>query len=520
MGKACSKSSNEVSQESAPLKRNISLVKDIGLKTKLAFKQELEADPSKIRDNESASVWGITCSTQDISKLYLFERKEIAITQFASVRKAKLKAEPSKIYAVKTIDKSRLKGDPSIIKSELEFLRKTDHPNIIQFYEVYQDRSYVHYVLEYCNGGDLAELVRRHPRSNEEAVKRIVFQILQALSYLHFQGIAHRDVKLDNFLLNGEKGGPVLKMCDFGLSKKVFDPATETFKTVLGTPEYVAPEIITKKPYSFKCDLWSTGVVMYVLLTGGFPFKGSHGSVFEEITEGTFDRSPIRHLSSQGLSFLENLFSVNPAKRYSASDALCDPWFDELNIACNAEGKRFLSRQLLERLQTFETPSKLSNEVIRLMVMMNDDADEVVELKKAFFYVDALNTGVITAKELLKAFKEAEVEADLKEMERIIQSLELRTKNVMTYTEFLVAAVSQDFLRNEAYLSQTFKRFDIDQNGFITLEDLENAFNRFGVLLPANVIESYLQSFNLDKDNRISFDEFKMIITKRRRRTQ
>lgn len=502
-------SSNGQDLKKESLKGHKASQEEVGLQTKKQFQQMWE-HKNELVQSDITFIWGLAIAYTDITKAYTFDTKEIGSGHYGIVRRAKLKIEPSKIYAVKSIEKKKLKGDITLLKNELEMLRFTDHPNIIQFYEIYQDSINYHFVMEYCEGGDITTRVEKYGPMEEQLAKNIIFQVLYAINNLHTCGIIHRDIKPDNFLFKSKDPLSVVKLIDFGLSKKFV--TGNKMHTVLGTPYYVAPEVIDKKGYSEKVDLWSTGVMLYLLMAADFPFKGeTHSELFEKIRRGEYNMQvteQLKAMSPVGRSLLRGLLEKNPETRLSAREALRHPWFDELNISLNEKGKKVLNKSLLSRLRRFRAESKFCKEVIRLLVMIHDDSPQVMQLKDAFFYLDVLDNGVINDDELKKAFTDLGEEISDREITEIIHGLELRTTNVITYTEFVTATIDGNFYKNEKYLTEAFNRFDIDQDKFISYADVKDCFSRFGIELSKSDILKMISEFDENSDLKISYEEF------------
>ena len=158
-------------------------------------------------------------------------------------------------------------------------LKRTRHRNIVRLYEFFETQKHILFVFELCAGGDLLNYVRRRRRLKEEVAKVIFKQIIEGLQYCHAKSIVHRDIKLDNILLDvhGE-----VKICDFGISKIV--RSGEIMTEQCGTPAYIAPEILRDKGYEgFQCDVWSAGVVLFAMLYGTVPFKANNMSELQSL---------------------------------------------------------------------------------------------------------------------------------------------------------------------------------------------------------------------------------------------
>ena len=189
-------------------------------------------------------------------------------------------------YAVKSVLKKKVKGDFAMLKTEIEMLQSADHPNIIKLYETYEDEKYLHLVMELCTGGDLFDYVISKRHLCEEEVVNIMKKLLSAINYLHTLKICHRDLKPENFLFTTTEPNAELKISDFGLSSKFGGQNGDMMYSMVGTPYYVAPEVI-KGTYGKECDIWSLGVVMYFILSGTQPFKSSNiQNLFVKILSG------------------------------------------------------------------------------------------------------------------------------------------------------------------------------------------------------------------------------------------
>lgn len=234
-------------------------------------------------------------------------------------------------YAIKSIDKYQLGArEWENLQREVEIMRGLDHGNVLKMHAMFQSPSQYHLVLDLMPGGELFHHIVARGSFAETDAREIVGQILSGVAYLHANGIAHRDLKPENLLINAV-GGVVIS--DFGLSK--YFARGQLLTTRCGTPAYVAPEVIVGDTYSTAVDLWSVGVITYVLLSGVAPFYGDDEEMFAQITAGKLDfpADLFGHVSLPAVAFIRRLLQVEAAARPSAAEALVDPWFRGGNIS-------------------------------------------------------------------------------------------------------------------------------------------------------------------------------------------
>ena len=159
----------------------------------------------------------------------------------------------------------------TMMRREFEIMSILDHPNIVRLYEIYEDEQYVHLVMQYCAGGDVAERIIDNGKFSELEAAHIMEKLLGAVNYLHMHNISHRDLKAENFLYESRKSDSEIKLADFGMSFRF--GITQRMQSLAGSPYYLAPEI-KKGSYTKMCDIWSLGVFLYFILSGSHPFIG------------------------------------------------------------------------------------------------------------------------------------------------------------------------------------------------------------------------------------------------------
>ncbi|GAB9470196.1 hypothetical protein Gpo141_00007448 [Globisporangium polare] len=250
---------------------------------------------------------------------------------FSVVKECARKSDGTK-FAVKCINKNALNPkDRSNLVQEINILKELDHPNIIKLYDVYDEDAVMCYlVMEYAVGGELFDRIIAKEYYTEAEAKKVVKVVAKVLAYCHSEGVTHRDLKPENLLYSNETESAAIKIADFGFAKLV--TAETNMSTMCGTPGYYAPEIVRKQPYDNKCDIWSLGVITYILLCGFPPFydenqveemrKILHGDF--EFVEPYFDG-----VSSQAKDLIRKMLVVDPEKRLSAKTVLAHPWFSD-----------------------------------------------------------------------------------------------------------------------------------------------------------------------------------------------
>jgi len=223
--------------------------------------------------------------------------------------------------AVKIIRKSSLnEKDRSRFFEEIDVMRSLDHPNILRLYEVYQDDKRYYLVMELCTGGELFDEITKRSQFSEADAAAIIKQVLSAVAYCHRKKVCHRDLKPENILLDSKStdANNSIKVIDFGASTR-FDGKSKLTQ-IYGTAYYIAPEVL-KSNYSEKCDVWSAGVILYILLSGKPPFGGVNDKeILESVKQGLFSfTSPEwRSISDEAKTLIKQMLMYDPSKRISA----------------------------------------------------------------------------------------------------------------------------------------------------------------------------------------------------------
>ena len=229
--------------------------------------------------------------------------------------------------AVKVLRKSHMDEDEKkMLFNEINNLKDLDHPNILKMYEFFEDEKRYYIVTDICKGGELFDEIVSRGKFTENDAALLMKQVLSCINYCHKNKIVHRDLKPENILLEQNKAFDQIKIIDFGTSL-VFDE-NSTLNEKLGTPYYIAPEVLAKA-YGPKCDIWSCGVITYIVLSGIPPFNGSSDQeIMKKVKIGKFSFSdPVwNSISDKAKDFITTLLTKDPKQRPTAEEALQHPW--------------------------------------------------------------------------------------------------------------------------------------------------------------------------------------------------
>jgi calcium-dependent protein kinase len=284
--------------------------------------------------------------------------------------------------AVKVLRKSNMDEDEKrMLFNEINILKELDHPNIVKMYEFFEDDKRYYLVQEICKGGELFDEIIARGKFTERDAALLIKQVLSCINYCHQNNIVHRDLKPENILLEQNKAFDQIKIIDFGTSL-VFDP-TKKLDEKLGTPYYIAPEVLNKK-YGAKCDIWSIGVIVYILLCGSPPFSGqTDNDIMKAVRTGKVNFEG-KGFSPVAIDFMQSLLTYDQEQRPSASASLQHKWITDLaetkvdeNVAIHA----------LNNLKTFradETMKQATYAYIASQLLSKTKKEELAKVFKAF----------------------------------------------------------------------------------------------------------------------------------------
>ncbi|CAD8179385.1 unnamed protein product [Paramecium pentaurelia] len=405
------------------------------------------------------------------------------------------------VRAIKQIKKSSiLKEEKQRMFSEMNILKNLDHPNILKLFELYQDTNNYFLVTEYLSGGELLERIKIMTCFTENVAANYIRQILLATLYCHEKNIVHRDLKPENVIFVNQDPNSQLKVIDFGTSRK-FDKNKSMSKDI-GTPFYVAPEVLNHQ-YDEKCDLWSCGIILYVLLCGYPPFTGrTVHQVLERVKQGVFifESRDWEDISKEAKSFISKLLRVDPKRRLSAREALDDPWLVKHNPTTQ------LNLRVLENIRQFQAQTLLRQALMSYMITQMSTQKEIQEIQNEFTKLDLNHDGILSKDEFMKGYSQLKSDTKLveDEVERIIDLIDVNRSGMIDFSEFCMAAMNQEKLFSVQRIEQAFKIFDQNGDGFISKQDLEAIMGH----LEDEVWEQILLECNADQEGQISYQEF------------
>ncbi|GFR46796.1 hypothetical protein Agub_g8428 [Astrephomene gubernaculifera] len=410
-------------------------------------------------------------------------------------------------YACKSIPKSRLATTKDVqkVKREVAIMEHLEgHPNIVAIENVFEDRKDVHIVQELCSGGELFDSILEHHHYSERHAATAFRAIARIVAHCHSMGVMHRDIKPENFLLSSRDKDATIKGTDFGLS--CFFKEGQTFKEVVGSPFYVAPEVL-RRCYDKRADIWSLGVLLYIMLCGVPPYYGdTEKDTFKAIlgAELAFDFRPWPSISHAAKDVIRRMLERDPAKRATAAEVLSHEWVREDGTAA-AEP---LSHDVLPQLRNFAALNKLQQEAIKVIATHLPE-NEISGLKALFMEINAAGSGCITVDELREALRKKGTRVSPDELRCIMAQADFKRDGTLDYEEFLAATMNLSKLEHDEHLYMAFRFFDKHDVGYITRERLAAVLHKS----PYDPeIEELLQQADRNGDGRIDYNEFRALM--------
>ncbi|CAI9771782.1 unnamed protein product [Fraxinus pennsylvanica] len=445
----------------------------------------------------------------DVHSVYIFGRElgrgQFGVTHFVTHRAT------GQAFACKSIASRKLvtSDDVADVRREVQIMHHlTGHRNIVELKEVFEDRHNVHLIMELCAGGELFDRIIAKGHYSERAAAGLCRQIVTVVHNCHSMGVMHRDLKPENFLfLNTNEDSP-LKATDFGLS--VFFKPGDVFKDLVGSAYYVAPEVL-RRNYSAEADIWSAGVILYVLLSGVPPFWGENEQViFDAVLRGHLDFSsnPWPSISSSAKDLVKKMLQADPRHRLTAVEVLQHPWMREDGDASDKP----LDIAVLSRMKQFRAMNKLKKVALKV-IAENLSEEEIMGLKEMFKSMDTDNNGTITYEELKAGLPKLGTKLSESEVRQLMDAADVDGNGTIDYIEFITATMHMNRVDKEDHLFKAFEYFDKDKSGYITVEELEHALKEYN-MGDAKTIKEIIAEVDTDHDGKINYDEFVAMMRK------
>ncbi|WOG85323.1 hypothetical protein DCAR_0104511 [Daucus carota subsp. sativus] len=409
------------------------------------------------------------------------------------------------LYACKSILKRKLvsKNDKEDMKREIQIMQHlSGQPNIVEFKGAYEDRQSVHLVMELCAGGELFDRIIAQGHYSERAAATICRQIVNVVNVCHFMGVMHRDLKPENFLLSGKDKNAMLKTTDFGLS--IFIEEGKVYRNIVGSAYYVAPEVL-RRSYGKEVDIWSAGVILYILLSGVPPFWAENEKgIFDAILEGEidFESEPWPSVSNSAKDLVRKMLTQDPRKRITSAQVLEHPWIREGGEASDKP----IDSAVLSRMKQFRAMNKLKQLALKVIAESLSE-EEIKGLKAMFTNMDTDRSGTITYEELKSGLARLGSKLSEVEVKQLMEAADVDGNGTIDYLEFITATMHRHKLESYEHLYKAFQYFDKDSSGFITRDELESAMKEYGMGDDAT-IKDIISEVDTDNDGRINYDEF------------
>ncbi|XP_041027861.1 calcium-dependent protein kinase 13 [Juglans microcarpa x Juglans regia] len=441
---------------------------------------------------------------ENIEERYLVDRElgrgEFGVTYLCIDR------ESRELLACKSISKRKLRTAVDIedVRREVAIMKHLPkNSSIVSFKEACEDDNAVHLVMELCEGGELFDRIVARGHYTERAAAGVTRTIVEVVQLCHKHGVIHRDLKPENFLFANKKENSPLKAIDFGLS--IFFKPGERFSEIVGSPYYMAPEVL-KRNYGPEIDIWSAGVILYILLCGVPPFWAeSEQGVAQAILRGLIDfkRDPWPNISETAKDLVKQMLEPDPKLRLTAKHVLEHPWLQNAKKASNVP----LGDVVKSRLKQFSMMNRFKRKALRVIADFLS-TEEVGDIKEMFKKMDTDNDGVISIEELKAGLRNSRSQLAESEAQMLIEAVDTNGKGTLDYGEFLAVSLHLQRMANDEHLHNAFSYFDKDGDGYIEPDELRDALMEDGADDCADLANDIFQEVDTDKDGRISYDEF------------
>mmetsp|Transcript_11283 Transcript_11283/g.25906 ORF Transcript_11283/g.25906 Transcript_11283/m.25906 type:complete len:555 (+) Transcript_11283:55-1719(+) len=430
------------------------------------------------------------------------------------------------LRAIKQIPKTNVKEDMMYVEQELQVMVSLNHPNVVRLYEFFEEPTMIYLVTELCTGGDFSDLsIETH---EPEEIRTLFRDLMLAVCYCHDQMVAHRDIKFENCLITDgdlSKGRKIAKVIDFGLSaiRSPNDEVGKWMNETLGTKYFIAPEVIDQSvKYGVKCDLWSVGVMLFIVLTGEHPCAANairipQAQLFSRIRRGKIRNDVMEEagVESDAKEAILRLLVRDPVYRIDARQALELEYFStpKKRKASFIKGTGHASRSSvnrfsagLSRAMSFSGLSKFEK-VILLLVAHRMEEKHVHELRQAFMSLDTASNGSLSKEEVRAGLRHAGMDMKDEDFEALFRSIDINQTGTISYFEWLASTLEPAHIASDRAIKELFSYFDIDGSGKISFHDLS-------IVLGEEVARQALKASGKtgNGSDQLSFADFRTLI--------
>mmetsp|Transcript_7053 Transcript_7053/g.20039 ORF Transcript_7053/g.20039 Transcript_7053/m.20039 type:complete len:603 (-) Transcript_7053:10-1818(-) len=450
----------------------------------------------------------------EISKRYDINTKEIGSGGYGKVFVARDREMQNRTVAIKKVlvlDESKKKA----FQKEANIMKQLDHPNICKLLETYEQGRFMFFVMEYCEGREVFDRIMDHGQIEEKTTADIVRQCASALKYAHDKGIAHRDMKPENICFcSADPKDNRIKVIDWGLG---FYFGQARMSSAVGSLTYAAPEVLESKEvegYSSACDLWSLGVVSYVMLCGKPPFWGNFA---EQLKRMKREHYPMRDSTWQVISkdakdFIQGLLKCDPKARTPLAKVLAHPWLRNPTQSTDT----VMSREVLSNLRQFSNTSQFFSLCVASVARQLDHRS-LRDVHRVFCEMDTNGDGVLELSEVKAGFEKifGKGSREFQEVDAMFRRLDLDGSGQLDYTEFCAAGIGERMSTEEHVLWAAFKAFDVqDDDGRITKEEIKQVLLKAGVdkfwttQVCEELSDELFSRYDKNGDGSLDFQEF------------
>ena len=445
---------------------------------------------------------------RDINEYYEFGNGPILGTGVSGIVTIAVHKKTRIEFALKTLTKKGLKPDKlANLHGEINIMTTLDHPNILRLLEFFETKNEIFLILELCKGGELLDRLHQQAehRYSERTACKLIYTMLSAVRYCHAHNIVHRDLKLENFLFEDSSPDSNLKLIDFGLSQLYEND--EVLHRAVGTPYYVSPEVLSGN-YNYKCDIWSIGVIAYMLLSGVPPFYGPDDkATLQSVRQGKwkFNTKLFQPVSTAAKTFITSCLDINASNRPTAASAMKHQWFQLLR---SKESPDAVSLDVVSRIRGFTRRTALSRMCMEVVAHCLA-ASQIANLREEFGKFDMEQTGEISYADMHQVLKRlvsgGELTAD--EVDNIFSGVNFNETGVIQYHEFIAATVSRNTITEENM------RIAFDciggEDGVITSSDL---YDLLGYEMSNEQVSAVLREIQSLPNKTLDYNQFKRIM--------